>query len=93
MIRAANRVSIDRLARLCNVGRAMARLPQRDLATEVAKHFRGTPGERIATAIRLGREALDLFLATQPVGMTRQAARRILQRNKNRGRQPSAVTH
>jgi hypothetical protein len=69
----------------------VARLPKRDLTAEVAKHFRGTSAERMVTALRLGREALDLFLATQPVGMTRQAARRILQRNKNRGRQPSAI--
>ena len=70
----------------------MARLPRRDLVSEVAKHFGGTPGERVTAALRLGREALDLFLATQPAGVSRQVARRILQRNKNRGRQPSAVT-
>lgn len=69
----------------------MAGLPTRDLAAEAAKHFRGTPGERMEAAMRLGREALDLFLATQPPGTSRQVARLILQRNKHRGRRPSVV--
>ena len=67
----------------------MALLPPRDLRAELSKHFRGTPGERFALSLRLGEEAIDLFLATQPAGMTRTAARAPLQRKKNRGRRPS----
>jgi hypothetical protein len=69
----------------------MPRAPRRDLQTEIAKHFRGTPSERVETALRLGRQALDAFLATLPKGTTREQARAILQRNKNRGRRPCRV--
>lgn len=69
----------------------MAGLPKRDLSAEAAKHFLGTPFERLLRAQRLGREALDLFLATQAPGTSRQAARQILQRSKHRGRRPSGV--
>jgi hypothetical protein len=67
------------------------RLPARDLKAEAAKHFRGTPEERLLLAWRLGREALELFLATLPPGTTRADARRILERNKCRGRRPSRL--
>jgi len=69
----------------------MARLPPRDLQAEIEKHFHGTPAERIETALRLGREALALFLATMPAGTSQEQARFIMQRNKNRGRRPSGV--
>lgn len=69
----------------------MARLPRRDLASEASKHFHGTAEERMLAARRLGEEALDLYLASQPPGVTREQARRLLQRNKNRGRRPSTV--
>ena len=42
-------------------------------------------------AARLGEEALTLFLAMQPAGMSREEAREILRRNKHRGRRPSRV--
>ena len=71
--------------------RNMGRFSARDLANEAAKHFQGTPGERIIQARRLGEEALDLFLAMQPGDMSRAAAREILRRNKHRGRRPSRV--
>ncbi len=67
------------------------RLPKRDLAVEVAKHFKGTPQERVADALRAGEEALQLFLATLPAGTPREAALDILRRNKHRGRRPSRV--
>lgn len=69
----------------------MSRFAQRDLASEAAKHFQGTPGERIIQAVRLGEEALTLFLAMQPGDMSRAEAREILRRNKHRGRRPSRV--
>jgi hypothetical protein len=69
----------------------MRRFFARDLANEAAKHFQGTPGERIAQALRLGEEALELFLAMQPDDMSRAEAREILRRNKHRGRRPSRV--
>ncbi len=69
----------------------MAQLPPRDLEHELHKHFWGTPEERIRAALRLGEEMLALFLSTLPPGTTREEARRIAQRNRNRGRHPSAV--
>jgi hypothetical protein len=69
----------------------MARLPKRDLSAEAAKHFHGTPSERMESALRLGREALALFLSMQPPGTSPELARQILQRNKRRGRRPSAL--
>jgi hypothetical protein len=69
----------------------MARLPARDLQAEIEKHFKGTPGERIETALRLGREQLALYRATLPPGTTAEQARAMMQRNKNRGRRRSAV--
>jgi hypothetical protein len=69
----------------------MAVFPARDLDQEVAKHFQGTPEERILLALRLGREALELFHATLPPGTSLDEAREILRRNKHRGRRPSAV--
>ncbi len=65
------------------------RLPRRSIDDLVAKHFQGTPEQRVVQAWRLGREALEIFLATQPPGTTREEALRILRRNTHRGRRPS----
>lgn len=69
----------------------MARLAARGLSEEVGKHFAGTPSARVETALRLGEQALDLFLAASPRGMTRRRARAIMQRNRHPGRRRSAV--
>jgi hypothetical protein len=69
----------------------MASLPARDLRAEVEKHFKGTPEERFQTALRLGRDALEAFLATLPPGTTPGEARETLRRNKHRGRRPSRL--
>ena len=69
----------------------MAMFPPRNLEAEVRKYFSGTPGERIVAALRLGQEALDLFLATLPPGTSRERARRLMQGNTHRGRRPSRV--
>jgi len=69
----------------------MSTLTRRDLAREAAKHFHGAPEERIAQAVRLGRGAVKLFLATQPPGTTWAEAAEVLRRNTHRGRRPSAV--
>jgi len=69
----------------------MAHLPARNLHAEVQRHFRGTPAQRILEALRLGEQVLDFFLATQPPGLSREHARRLLQRNRNRGRRRSAA--
>ncbi len=69
----------------------MAQLPPRDLQAEVQRHFWGTPEQRVLASLRLGEQMLDVFLATQPPGMSREQARRLLQRNHNRGRQHSAA--
>ncbi len=69
----------------------MAQLPPRDLLDEVRRQSGGTPEERILEDLRLGEQLLDLFLATQTPGTTREQARRILQRYKHKGRQRSAV--
>jgi hypothetical protein len=69
----------------------MGSLPPRDLQAEIAKHFKGTPEERLREALRLGKAELDTFLATLPPGTTRAEARDILRRNKHRGRRPSRL--
>ena len=69
----------------------MSRLPARDLKTEASKHFKGTVEERLRRALRLGRDSLEIFLATQPPGTTRMEARAILRRNKQLGRRKSRV--
>ena len=69
----------------------MAKLPARNLPTELQRYFWGTPEQRILAALRLGDEVLALFLGTQPPGTTREAARRLLQRNGTRGRRRSAA--
>ncbi len=69
----------------------MALIPPRGLDQEVAKHFQGTPEERMLLALRLGQEALHLFHSTLPAGTTLAEAREILRLNKQRGRQPSKV--
>jgi hypothetical protein len=48
----------------------MAMFPPRDLAFEQSKHFQGTQEERFPLALRLGREALDLYLAALPPGIS-----------------------
>lgn len=63
----------------------------RDLAAEAEKHFKGTAGERVALALRLGEDAVDLYLAGAPAGTTRAEARRALARAKHAGRRRSAV--
>ena len=68
----------------------MSVLPDRDLDSEAAKHFKGTPSERFELALRLGREALELFLAAHPK-MSRAAALEALRRQKHAGRRPSRV--
>lgn len=69
----------------------MTRVPLRDLRAEVAKHFRGTPQAGMAAALRLGEQALDLFLATLPAGTTRAEARARMRRTAQYGRRRSAV--
>jgi hypothetical protein len=68
----------------------MALLPPRDLQAEINKHFRGTAEERILVALRLGNEAVELFRACSP-DIPADQVRVTLQRNKHRGRRPSAV--
>jgi hypothetical protein len=69
----------------------MAMFPPRDLEAEVRKYFSGTAEEPILTALRLGQEALDLFLATLPPGTSRERARSLMQRNTHPGHRPSRV--
>ena len=69
----------------------MTQLPARDLRAELERHFWGTPEQRVLAAVRLGEQALDVFLASQPPGTSRERARRLLQRNRNRGRHRSGA--
>jgi len=69
----------------------MGRLARRDLSEEVRKHFAGTAQARVRTALDLGRQALDLYLASLPRGTTRRRARTLLQRHRQIGRRRSAV--
>ena len=64
----------------------MTRLAERDLCEEVRKHFAGTAATRVAAALRLGEQALALFLATLPPGTTRREARAMMQRKRHPGR-------
>ena len=65
--------------------------PRRDLDQEASKHFQGTPQERLLLALRLGREALKLFMATLRPGTSEDEAQNMLRRLKHRGRRPSRV--
>jgi hypothetical protein len=69
----------------------MGVLPPRSIETEAAKHFQGTAAETLEQALRLGREALCLFLASQPAGTSEAQAPEILRRRKQMGRRPSHV--
>lgn len=69
----------------------MSVLPPRNIQSESAKHFRGTPAERFELALRLGRRSLRLFLAAGGRGMTELQAREHLRRVKHSGRRPSKV--
>ena len=69
----------------------MANFPPRDLESEAAKHFKGSVEERLELALRLGRDSLEIFLATLPPGTTRAEARAILRRKKQIGRRRSDV--
>jgi hypothetical protein len=51
-------------------------MPGRDLASEAAKFFRGTPESRLAAALRIDPLALDLYLAGLPAGTSREEAAR-----------------
>jgi len=69
----------------------MAKLPPRDLRAEAAKHSAGTSARRALAALRLGEQALELFVATLPAGTDRAEARVRMQRNRHRGRQRSSA--
>lgn len=69
----------------------MSRIPAQDLAAELKKHFKGTPEDRVALALKLGWRSLEFFLAAQPAGTSEQRAAEILRRNKHRGRRRSRV--
>ena len=74
---------------LCRYKRFMAGLPKRDLQSEVAKHFKGTPAERFIQARNLGRRAFQLLLANLPPGTTDEEAHEIFRRATRYGRVPS----
>lgn len=64
---------------------------RRDLDAEVAKFFKGTPDERVARALRLGRQGVDVFLASLPPGTPRSVAAEMLRARTRSGRRPSAT--
>ena len=61
----------------------------RTLDSEAAKFFKGTAEERMRAALEGGELALQLYLATQPPGTSREEARLRLQRAAHAGRRPS----
>lgn len=63
----------------------------RDLGTEAAKFFRGTPEERLEKALRVDPLALDLVLAGLPNGTTRGEAASHAQKLAHAGRRVSRV--
>lgn len=64
---------------------------RRDLDAEVAKFFKGTPDERVARALRLGRRGVDVFLASLPPGTPRSAASETLRARRRADRHRSAA--
>ena len=62
---------------------------RRDLDAEVAKFFKGTPDERVARALRLGRRGVDVFLASLPPGTPRSVAAEMLRARTRSDRQPA----
>jgi hypothetical protein len=64
---------------------------RRDLDAEVAKFFRGTPDERVARALRLGRRGVDVFLASLPPGTPRSVAAEMLRVRTRSARRPSST--
>jgi hypothetical protein len=64
---------------------------RRDLASEAAKFFRGTPESRLAEALRPDDLALDLFLAGLPKGTSREEAARLARRLTHAGRRASRL--
>lgn len=61
-----------------------------ELARQTAEAVKKlSPGERIALALRLGDQAVEVFAAAK--GIDRAEARRILRRNSQIGRRPSRV--
>jgi hypothetical protein len=63
---------------------------RRDLDAEVAKFFKGTPDERVARALRLGRRGVDVFLASLPPGTPRSVAAEMLRTRRRADRRRSA---
>ncbi len=63
----------------------------RDLASDAAKFFRGTPESRLAEALREDPLALDLFLAGLPEGTSREEAARRARLLTHAGRRFSRV--
>jgi hypothetical protein len=61
----------------------------RTLDSEAARHFKGTPEERMRAALEGGELALRLYLATQSPGTSLEEARRRLQRAAHVGRRYS----
>ncbi len=59
---------------------------RRDLDAEVAKFFKGTPDERVARALRLGRRGVDVFLASLPPGTPRSVAAEMMNARKHSAR-------
>jgi len=64
---------------------------RRDLDAEVAKFFKGTPDERVARALRLGRRGVDVFLASLPPGTSRSVAAEMLRARARTARRPSTT--
>lgn len=64
---------------------------RRDLDAEMAKFFTGTPDERVARALRLGRRGVDVFLASLPPGTPRSLAAEMLKARKRSSRRRCAT--
>lgn len=64
---------------------------RRDLDAEVAKFFKGTPDERVARALRLGRRGFEVFLASLPPGTSRAVAAEMRTARKRSARRPFAA--
>jgi hypothetical protein len=63
----------------------------RDLAAEAAKHFKGSPEERMANALALGRDLFEMYARTLAPTVTRAEAGERVRLTTHAGRRPSRV--
>ncbi len=62
---------------------------RRSITAEVARQFRGTPAERVLSALRAADLEIRLFRANLPPETAEDVVRREIRKKKHAGRNPS----